>query len=93
MINAICDLDEAAESGKSSLCCGASLADTVLGERQRRDIAQDAFTRLTEKGQDVLYTACPLCKKTFTGVSDGRPVEDIAQAVARSLVSAGNTSK
>ena len=93
VINAICDLDEAAESGKSSLCCGASLADTVLGERQRRDIAQDAFTRLTEKGQDVLYTACPLCKKTFTGVSDGRPVEDIAQAVARSLVSAGNTSK
>lgn len=86
VINAICDLDEAAESGKWSLCCGASLADTVLGERQRRDIAQDAFTRLTEKGQYVLYTACPLCKKTFTGVSDGRPVEDIAQAVARSLV-------
>ena len=92
VINAICDLDEAAESGKSSLCCGASLADTVLGERQRRDIAQDAFTRLTEKGQDVLYTACPLCKKTFTGVSDGRPVEDIAQAVARSLVASPASS-
>lgn len=89
LINAISILDDARDSRKDSLCCGASLADTVLGERQRRDIAHDAFSRLTEKRPDVLYTACPLCKKTFVGVSEGFPVEDIAQAVARNIIPNG----
>ena len=92
VIGAICELDQAHDSGKDSLCCGASLADTVLNERQRRDIAQDAFARLTENGQEVLITACPLCKKTFAGVSGGFPVEDIAQAVARNIVATKSPS-
>lgn len=93
LINAISILDDARDSRKDSLCCGASLADTVLGERQRRDIAQDAFSRLTEKRPDVLYTACPLCKKTFVGVSGGFPVEDIAQAVARNMIPSSPVGK
>ena len=73
---------------KKALCCGGSLANTVLSERNRRAVTLDAYSRLTVSQPDVLATACPLCKKTFVGVSDGgAKVMDIAQLVADNIIS------
>lgn len=70
-----------------ALCCGASLGSDTLPYETRRKIAADAFTKLTFRNPDVLVTACPLCKKTFSDVAD-RPVQDIAQYVAAHLCDA-----
>lgn len=86
VVSAVAELSDIKDSKRMSLCCGGSLANTVLNEKQRRDITLDAYGRLTAGGPDVLVTACPLCKKTFAGVSAGKvPVEDIAQTVVRNM--------
>ena len=86
VVSAVAELSDIKDSKRMSLCCGGSLANTVLNEKQRRDITLDAYGRLTAGRPDVLVTACPLCKKTFAGVSAGKvPVEDIAQTVVRNM--------
>jgi Fe-S oxidoreductase len=67
------------------LCCGGSLGAPGLDLATRRDIARGAFNELTIGKPDVLITACPLCKKTFSPVSK-IPVMDFAEATARSLI-------
>ena len=67
--------------GKKSLCCGGSLANTAINADQRTRIASDAVTAYAAYRPDVLVTACPLCKKTFTKKS-AIPVKDIAEIVA-----------
>ncbi|MBP1666500.1 MAG: (Fe-S)-binding protein, partial [Bacteroidetes bacterium] len=67
-----------------SLCCGGSLGNTRISSRQKKKIATDAATTLTKGNPDILATACPLCKKTFTAVTDIR-VADIAEIVAGAI--------
>ena len=69
---------------EEGLCCGAGIANAVLTNSHRRKIAQDALQKLTEEKPDVLVTACPLCKKTFTGAGSQK-VEDIAEVVSRAM--------
>ena len=71
---------------KKALCCGGSLANTALSEASRRAVTEDAYRQLTASSPDVLATACPLCKKTFEGVSEGHSaVKDIAQIVVEAI--------
>lgn len=68
--------------GKDSLCCGGSLANTHISNTQRTRIATDAVAAYAAYRPDVIVTACPLCKKTFTKKSTDIPVRDIAEIVA-----------
>jgi Fe-S oxidoreductase len=69
---------------KNSLCCGGSLANIRISASDRKKIAQNASIELTRENPDILATACPLCKKTFSSVSDTR-VADISELVAEAL--------
>lgn len=69
---------------QNSLCCGGSLANTRISHEQKYKIAFDAACELTKTNPDILATACPLCKKTFAGVSE-TAVADIAEIVAEAL--------
>ncbi len=69
---------------ENSLCCGGSLGNLRINSEQRGRIASEAAERLTESHPDILATACPLCKKTFSRFTSTR-VADIAEIVAEAL--------
>jgi Fe-S oxidoreductase len=56
-----------------------------IGSQKRNQIAKDAVSKLTQTNPDILATACPLCKKTFTPATETR-VADIVEIVAEALV-------
>jgi Fe-S oxidoreductase len=68
-----------------SLCCGGSLANMKISSTDRKKIAHDAAFELTKGNPDILATACPLCKKTFSSATQTR-VADISEIVAEALV-------
>lgn len=70
----------------NSLCCGGSLANMKVGTQVRSKIAGKAAAELTRTSPDIVATACPLCKKTFSAVTQTR-VADIAEIVSEALVS------
>jgi len=67
---------------KNSLCCGGSLANNHISAEQRTKISTDALEAYAAYQPDLIVTACPLCKKTFTKKSSTIPVQDIAEIVA-----------
>jgi Fe-S oxidoreductase len=70
--------------GVNSLCCGGSLANLKLDSRGKSMIAADTASELTKCKPDILATACPLCKKTFSNATEIR-VADIAEIVAEEI--------
>lgn len=68
----------------NSLCCGGSLGNIKLDQESRNKIASDVVKKLTAGKPDILATACPLCKKTLSKVTDTR-VADIAEIVAAEI--------
>lgn len=77
----VTDLQRTAYDGENSLCCGGSLANLKLDSQKRAKIATDTASELTKCKPDILATACPLCKKTFSNVTETK-VADIAEIVA-----------
>ena len=73
-------LVEAGKNGKESICCGGSLGSLTLGFDKRKALTENALSNLTAADPDVIVTACPLCRSTFTRYSD-RPVKDIAEII------------
>lgn len=71
-----------AYDGKNSLCCGGSLANMHITATQRTQISADAMKAYCTYQPDLLVTACPLCKKTFSKTGSSLPVKDIAEVVA-----------
>jgi len=69
----------------NSLCCGGSLANTKISSGDKKKIACDAAMELTRNNPDILATACPLCKKTFSAATETR-VADISEIVAEALI-------
>jgi len=67
------------------LCCGGSLGGPGLTLATRRAVARGAMNDLSAGKPDVLITACPLCKKSFSPVSD-IPVMDFSESVAQCLI-------
>ena len=78
-------LEKSKFEDNNSLCCGGSLANMKIGSQKRNQIARDAAAELTKTNPDILATACPLCKKTFSSATRTR-VADIAEIVAEALV-------
>lgn len=68
----------------NSLCCGGSLANLKISSYDRRKIATNTACELTKENPDILATACPLCKKTISSVTQTR-VADISEIVAEAL--------
>jgi len=69
---------------ENALCCGGSLGNTKLSHEQRNIIATEVVNQLTIDNPDLLATACPLCKKSFTYKSTVK-VMDIAEIVAEAI--------
>ena len=71
---------EAAKNRKESICCGGSLGSLTLGFEKRKAMTENALSNLVVQSPDVIVTACPLCRSTFSRYAD-RPVEDIAEII------------
>ena len=78
------NLVEASKNRKESICCGGSLGSITLGFDKRKSMTENALSNLTVASPDVIVTACPLCRSTFTRYAD-RPVEDIAETIDRNV--------
>jgi Fe-S oxidoreductase len=85
VLNHISRLEKTNFEDENSLCCGGSLANMKISSPKRRKIALDAAHELTRNNPDILATACPLCKKTFSAVTQTRVV-DISEIVAEALI-------
>jgi Fe-S oxidoreductase len=56
-----------------------------ISSADRKKISRDAADELTKGKPDILATACPLCKKTFSSATQTR-VADISEIIADALV-------
>jgi len=67
-----------------SLCCGGSLGNIKISSENKHKIASSTAAALTKDNPDILATACPLCKKTFSSATKTK-VADISEIVAEAL--------
>ena len=84
VISAVGDLREAEHNREHSLCCGSSLANTVINDNQQRTIAKRMSEKLTTTGCDTIVTSCPLCNKAIARATTTK-VEDIAEIIAKNI--------
>lgn len=77
-------LEQSAHEKEEALCCGGSIANIKISQKQRSQISRDVMTDLTKNNPDIVATACPLCKKTLSNASESI-VLDISEIVADSL--------
>lgn len=82
VLHAVSHLQDTALDDHRSLCCGGSLANTVITPEQRTVLAKNALDTYLAYRPDLLVTACPLCKKTFGKNDTPVPVKDLAEIVA-----------
>ena len=84
VIEAIGALLEPEHNRKNALCCGSSIANTAINDKQQLTIAEGVGKELDATGAETVVTACPLCKKAITRGST-KPVVDLSEIVARYL--------
>jgi Fe-S oxidoreductase len=70
---------------ENSLCCGGSLGNLKISSEKKKMIAKGTVGYLTKGQPDILATACPLCKKTLSAVTETK-VADISEIVADALM-------
>lgn len=85
VISHLARLEKSSFEDENSLCCGGSLANMKLSSSIKKKIALDAVNALTKNNPDILATACPLCKKTFSSVTEIK-IADIAEIAAEALI-------
>ena len=86
MIDAVGELREPRHSRRDALCCGASLANTVIDDAQQQRIARRMTAELEATECSAIITACPLCNKTIARATQ-LPTCDISEIVAKNIVS------
>lgn len=84
VIGAVGKLAEPKHTRRDALCCGSSLANTVINDGQQLRIAQRMTAELEATGCDTIVTACPLCNKAIARAAT-RPAQDIAEIVAKNI--------
>lgn len=84
VIEAAGRLIEPAHTREKALCCGSSLANTVIGDTQQLTIARDVAAELDSTAAERIVTACPLCKKALAR-GTGKPIADLSEIVAERL--------
>lgn len=70
---------------EDALCCGGSLANIKIDMAERDAIKKHALDMYFGYKPDMLVTACPLCKKTFSR-NNIYPIFDIAEVVAANII-------
>jgi Fe-S oxidoreductase len=80
----VADLQNTGYDGANSLCCGGSLGNIKLSHQNKTKIAADAAMKLTIDNPEFLVTGCPLCRKTFSKVTQTKVV-DLAEIVAAEI--------
>ena len=85
VIGAVGALVEPAHNRRNALCCGGSLANTVIDDRLQQRIAQRMTAELEATECDTIVTSCPLCNKTIARAATRNTV-DIAEIVAKNIL-------
>ena len=85
VIEAVGRLIEPAHNRRNALCCGGSLANTVINDGQQHRIAERMTAELEATRCDTIVTACPLCNKSIARASH-RPTQDISEVVAKNIL-------
>jgi Fe-S oxidoreductase len=80
LLGKISDLVPAVKECADALCCGGSLGLMNTTIEKKDKVTKNALGYLLNDKPDILVTACPLCKKTFSKHS-GTEVRDIAEMV------------
>ena len=84
VIEAVGQLLEPAHNRRNAFCCGSSVANTAINDRQQFTIASKVAEELDSTGADIVVTACPQCKRAITRGSK-RQVMDLSEVVAQNL--------
>lgn len=84
VISAVGNLHEAEHNRADALCCGSSLANTVINDTQQHTIAKRMTSELEATGCDTIVTSCPLCNKAIASAATVK-VEDIAESIAKNI--------
>ncbi len=90
ILTKIVSLQHSTYEKENALCCGGSLGQFNLTPEQKEKVRKDALKEYSKSNPEVIVTACPLCKKTFSKKSDIE-IKDIAEVVAGSLKNATKT--
>lgn len=85
VVGAVGTLAEPKHNRRDALCCGGSLANTVINDGQQFRIAEQMTAELEATGCDTIVTACPLCNKSIARAAH-RPTRDIAEVVAKNII-------
>jgi Fe-S oxidoreductase len=65
-------------------CCGGSLGNLKISQQERNSLRDQAVLDYLWYKPDLLVTACPMCKKTFSRNRNIR-VKDLAEVVADAM--------
>ena len=85
VIAAVGTLVEPAHNRRNALCCGGSLANTVINDGEQHRIAERMTAELEATGCDTIVTACPLCNKSIARAAH-RPTRDVSEIVAKNIL-------
>jgi Fe-S oxidoreductase len=85
VIGAVGRLAEPVHNRRNALCCGGSLANTVINDGQQCRIAEHMTAELEATGCNTIITACPLCNKSIARAAH-RPTRDISEIVAKNIL-------
>ena len=80
LLGKISDLLPSENERADALCCGGSLGLLNTPVSKKDEVTKNALETLLKNRPDLLVTACPLCKKTFSKHSKTE-VRDIAEMV------------
>ena len=80
VINYMGNLVDAEVQKSESICCGGSVGSITLSYEDRKHITDSSLRALNYNHPDVILTACPLCRKTFSSQSATR-IADISEIV------------
>lgn len=86
VIEAVGELLEPTHTRKEALCCGSSVANTVISDAQQVALARSVASELCATGAERIVTSCPLCKKALARGAATTPVVDLSEIVAEHLV-------
>lgn len=86
LLDEIGELISTSNEKEKSLCCGGSLGNIKIPMKDRNKITNYALDEYLTYKPDILATACPLCKKTFSKRNDVS-VYDLSEIVSLSLSS------
>ena len=84
ILGALGELREPQHSRRDALCCGSSLANTVIDDKQQLRIAERMTAELDATQCHTIVTACPLCNKAISRAAK-HTTQDISEVVARNI--------